>query len=411
MVTCPSCSATLQIPAGPDDPGSSAPVRRQEPAGRRGWVEADHANVSIWVSLGIGAAITLFVGGGLSLFKSSYVGNVFTSGGLVNWAELLLFGWGVGIVILKSQKAKMQRNAMLLDVLPEELGAEINPQNVGSFIDHVYRLPVRLRDSFMTNRIRKGLEFFESRPHNQDVATLMASQSDIDASRIQGSYSLVKVFLWAIPILGFIGTVLGLSLAIGGLELGEAGDMDALMASLNNVIGGLGTAFNTTLYGLFLSLVLSFPVAAMQKREEDVLNAIDAFCNENLLTRINDGHGLGGGDGIGALDSIGKAVASAQREFLADLNTLSATVLENAGALERRAGEHQARIEEEFGHLVKKVGQETSHSVDESAKSVTRYVVALETGIRRLNEALESLSKEQVVIHQVKRKGWFGKGD
>ena len=54
----------------------------------------------------------------------------------------------------------------MLDVLPWEMGAEINANNVGSFIDQLYKLPMRLRDSMMVNRIRKGLELFEVRQNN-----------------------------------------------------------------------------------------------------------------------------------------------------------------------------------------------------------------------------------------------------
>jgi len=393
-----------------DEPeGYEAPAAPE----RQGWIESDHANVNPFLAAGIGALLFLFLFGLLWALKDSdnFLAAVFfsgKSGTVVNACELFLFSWAFGILGLKMKKVGHQKNAMLLDVLPSDIAPEINRSNVGDFIDHVYNLPHRLRDSTMVTRIRKGLEFFETRQNNSEVANLMTAQSDIDASRIQGSYSILKVFLWAVPILGFIGTVLGLSESIAGFGEIDASDTEALTETIGNVTSGLGTAFNTTLLGLVLSVFMAFPIAAVQKTEEDALNVIDAYCNGNLLVRLNDGASLAGGDELGALDSIGTAIASAQKEFLVDLNELSKLVKANAEGLEKRAGEHQVKVEENFTNLVKTLQQDTSHAVEESAKSVTRYVSGLDTGIRRLNEVLESLGEKQVVVQQVKKKGWFG---
>jgi len=415
-VRCPGCNAKLQVPAGAEEqapppaedaaPTSSAASSTAAPQ-RQGWVESDHANVNIWMGLGFGAMIMALVVGCLYPLRETGIGRVFFVGGsgfVVNLCELLFFSWAIGIIILKYQAAHRQRDALLLDLLPQDFGKDIDPQNVGTFIDYVYELPHRIRDSFMVNRIRKALEFFERRPNNGETAFLMQAQSDIDNNRIAGSYSLLKVFLWAIPILGFIGTVLGLSESIAGL--GEV-DPDKLKEAIGGVTAGLGTAFNTTLLGLVLAILLSFPIAAMQKIEEDNLTVIDAYCNENLLTRLSDGAGLGGGDAVGAADSIAKAVSSSQREFLADLNELSATVQGQARKLEERADTHQQKVEEEFSAAVTKVARDTSDALKNSTESSSKYLSALDEGIRSLNKVLGELGEKGVVVQQVKKKGWF----
>ena len=95
----------------------------------------------------------------------------------------------VAFLILKLLKIRHQQSALRLDVLPMEIAREITKQNVGSFIQHVYALPVKLRDSMMVNRIRKALELFETRQVNSEVSTMMGNQSNIDGSRIGGSDS------------------------------------------------------------------------------------------------------------------------------------------------------------------------------------------------------------------------------
>jgi MotA/TolQ/ExbB proton channel family len=317
----------------------------------------------------------------------------------------------MAICFLKWKKLKHQREALLLDVLPMELGKDINAQNVGRFIDHLYRLPVHLRDSLMVNRIRKALEFFEVRQNVGHVSAMMTAQSAIDGSRIMGSYIIVRAFLWAIPLLGFIGTVIGLSHAISGMSFGGVEDIDAIMGSINNVTSGLGTAFDATLLGLVYAVFLNFPMNSLAKHEEETLNEIDAFCNEVLLPRLNDGSGAAGGD-LGAVgDSVVKAIAGAQKEFLTDLNELSGRLLEYTDNMDRRIEIHQQAAITQFVTNMTAMRTEVENNVNQSVNTVGQYLGGLQSGIEGLNAVLEKLGEKQVVIQQVKKKGWFSRGE
>ena len=74
------------------------------------------------------------------------------------------------------------------------------------------------------------------------------NDADLFELAVQQSYSLPKVLLWAIPLLGFIGTVLGMSNAVGSFDevLGNADNVEGLKNGLTQVTSGLGTAFDTT---------------------------------------------------------------------------------------------------------------------------------------------------------------------
>jgi len=223
-------------------------------------------------------------------FYKFYFGELFLKRGWVPFAEVFLMCWAFAILVLKYRKIARQKEALLFDVLPNELGEDITPQNVERFIDHVRSLPARPGESFLITRVLRALEHFSIRKSNPEVANLLSSQSDIDAAAVESSYTLLKVFIWAIPILGFIGTVIGISLAVGSFSgaLERAQDLAVLKQSLGNVTSGLSTAFDTTLIALVMSILIMFPTSAMQKTEEDVLNSIDEYCNENLLKRLKD---------------------------------------------------------------------------------------------------------------------------
>ncbi|MCE2695191.1 MAG: MotA/TolQ/ExbB proton channel family protein, partial [Verrucomicrobiaceae bacterium] len=338
-----------------------------------------------------------------------FVASLFFKHMAVSFMNTLFFTWSMSILYLKWQKLNHQRKALLLDVLPWELGAEINRDNVGSFIDNLYKLPHRLRDSMMVNRMRKALELFEVKQNVGDVTNMLSSQSDIDGMRIGGSYALLKAFLWAIPILGFIGTVIGLSHAIGGMNFGNMTDLKQVTATLGEVTGGLGTAFDATLLGLVLAMTLNFPLNTMMKSEDDCLTDIDAFCNEVLLPRLNDGGSIAGGDTNGIMETLVKAVANSQKEFLVDLNSLSKQIKEQADNLDKRAAAHQQRVDAEFAMALNRMRDDMTNAVKDSVKTTTDYTRALASGIQSLNTLLSELGGKHIMIHQVKKKGWFSR--
>ncbi|MFN0080850.1 MAG: MotA/TolQ/ExbB proton channel family protein [Prosthecobacter sp.] len=455
-VRCPGCNTKLSIPAttAPPPPtglpapsglptpsniapppdndafgaeyehGESAPPPAAAPpptpqGERGGWEETDPTNPNSLLSFSIGFVLFLTWVGILYPFNApegtspadytgmQFVASLFYKHMLVSFTNTLFFTWSMAIIYLKFQKLRHQREALLLDVLPWEMGAEVNRDNVGQFIDNLYKLPRRLRDSMMVNRIRKALELFEVKQNVGDVTNMLSSNSDIDSMRIGGSYSLLKAFLWAIPILGFIGTVIGLSHAIGGMNFGNMTDLSQVTSTLGKVTGGLGTAFDATLLGLVLAMTLNFPLNAMMKSEDDNLNNIDSFCNEVLLPRLNDGGSIAGGDTAGIMDTLVKAVANAQKDFLVDLNALSKQVKEQADNLDKRAAAHQERVDTEFATALNRMRDDMTNAVKDSVKTTTDYTRALASGIQSLNTLLSELGGKQILIHQVKKKGWF----
>jgi MotA/TolQ/ExbB proton channel family len=416
-VNCPGCGGRLQIPRDlPKAVGAGLGLGAQRQRG--GWPETDPANVNNWLALGYGMGAMALTVGLLYLIKDSFFGQVFFTGGWVNYAEFILFFWGLGILFLKNRKTKKQMDALLLDVLPNKIGTQINPVNVAQFIDHLYRLPERLRDSMMINRIRKGLEFFEARTSNGEVAAMLEAQSTVDANRIAGSYALLKVFLWAIPILGFIGTVLGLSFAMAGFGATDLSDMTALKGAVGAITGGLATAFNTTLLGLLLSMALIFPMSTMQTREENCLNEIDAFCNEQVLPRLNDGAASDASvskliENPAAFAQMLANFVEGQQRLANELATVTAAVLQAATQLEERAQQHQLRVEQNFSEAIATLTLQTGESVNASVRTVEQYIGGLATGIETLNKVLAAFGERQVVLNVPPKRGWrlFGKKD
>lgn len=465
-LSCPSCGKSFKVPSPPA--GGFTPDTATNRVTREGWEETDPSNPNFIKGLSIGAG--LLVIWYLLLFPfvakesvphaeystMNFIASLFYGHLAVSILNTLFFFWAMAIVYLKIGMLKRQKAALLLDVLPVQLGQEITQQNVGIFIDHLYSLPEKLRDSMMVNRIRKALEFFEIRQNSGDVREMMTSQSEIDAARITGSFVLLKAFLWAIPLLGFIGTVIGLSSAIGGMNFSNVSDVSKVVEAINNVTAGLGTAFDATLLGLVLAMTLNFPLNSLLKQEDDNLSNIDAFCNEVLLPRLVDSHSEGESHAAGPSisdASLVEAFRNSQRDFLARLEQLSEAMGQQALSLDQKmidfqstvcrelitrademraeslqatqqavseslgkVGEYIAGVETGFNTFNKSLlvisQQQISRAdknIEDSLANAAKHITALESGINSLNTVLKELGGKQIVINVTKKKGWFSR--
>ena len=408
QVQCPACQNRFQIPEATTPPAGSA---NQKPA-RTGWEEKDHANVNFGKSLLIGAGLTVLYMLLMVPFKDTRLGGLFLDRGWVNYAETFLFFWGIVILFMKWKKIQHQSQATLLNLFPSHIGEEIKSSNVGAFIDNIYSVPLTMRDSIIVNRLRKALELFESRVDNGEVTSFLGTQSDLDANRSMGSYSLIKVFLWAIPILGFIGTVMGLSVAVGSLAMGDTADPEALKASINSLTGGLGVAFDTTLLGLILSILLSFPLAAVQKREDETLTIIDAFCTEKLLPKLNDSRHPGTDALLEQAESIPQLVASlarAHETFLDNLNESTRQMSQAGEALKTSLDSNQSTMEASFTEAVTKLSDSSSEIFLQSHMNLNRAFESIASGIESINRSLRDLGEKQIPNEAKKKRGFFSK--
>lgn len=105
-------------------------------------------------------------------------------------------------------------------------------------------------------------------------------QTEIEGARSAGRYTLMRLFVWAMPILGFIGTVLGIGLAVGEFSsflTGDIEELETVKRELSKVSTGLSFAFDTTLLGLAGSLIGMIVVSGVQALDEGLLGRTEGF--------------------------------------------------------------------------------------------------------------------------------------
>lgn len=415
LVQCPACNNRVKVPgeAGASSAGGAAAGggRRRR---RSAYQWGDRSSIPAWAGALIALGFTVVWYLAVYPFEDTYFGELFYARGPVPYALVFLTGWAWTIIAVKFYALRRQQAALIFDALPMGIAEDITRTTVEAFLNHVDRLPLRLQDCLLVMRVRRGLEHFLVRQNNQEVADLMSSQSDIDANAIQSSYTMVKVFIWAIPILGFIGTVMGISEAIGAFSgsLDKAEDVQFLVDSINRVTGGLGVAFDTTLVALVLSLLVSFPSSGMQKAEEEFLNRVDEYCNENLLKRLDDGSGGLGeikteGDVVRAMATVVGQMGELHREQVEQVRQTGEALREQLAAMGERAQEHGAAVDAHLGQALELmrqgIGERAAESIRQTEGTMAGHLGALAEGVRRLNDALRDLGERRIVVRQLRR--------
>ena len=196
--------------------------------------------------------------------------------------------WAIAILFLKTQGIVFEKSALGVDLLAQEGEEVIRADNVHLFSAHLGKLPRRLHSSILFRRISRALEYFRSTGSPKGVSDYLNSQAELDVSASESSYTMVKVLIWAIPILGFIGTVSGIGEAVNSfaVSVDTAKEVETIRDSLGGVTSGLGTAFETTLVALIISILLMLPANWLEKTEDDLLTAVGSYSNEEFLWRL-----------------------------------------------------------------------------------------------------------------------------
>jgi hypothetical protein len=198
----------------------------------------------------------------------------------VEYAEVLLFCAAVGLLTVKLVQAFGERIACRQEPLPPWDGRPQPVSEAGTLLATLQKLPARRRDSALGKRAAETLGFLCSRGSAVELDDHLRDLTDGDADARENSYGLVKFITWAIPILGFLGTVLGITEAIAGVN------PEVLEKNLNAVTDGLATAFDTTAVALALTMVVMFYSFVVDKLEQGVARLVDDYAARQLAHRF-----------------------------------------------------------------------------------------------------------------------------
>jgi hypothetical protein len=207
--------------------------------------------------------------------------------------------WAGLILIFRYLEVRRQRAAFSEELLPTEEGARILPEDARPLVRKVDQVIARRGPSILANMIRLGLNKYAISKTGADVAEVVRTQAEVEQSRHVATMNTANYLVWAIPAVGFLGTVRGLAAALIAPPRAEpppGQTMDEIVTDtlrhnesyISQVTSHLGSAFDCTFVALALSLVVMYLLHAIQRAEETLVIDCQNYCQEHLLLRLYD---------------------------------------------------------------------------------------------------------------------------
>ncbi len=195
----------------------------------------------------------------------------------------LAFFAGLGELSIRWHAGRIEESQLKREYLPTDRSTVLRP---GDDMTPIFK---KVRNSryrevcFLPRLIERCVLNFNL-SHSVDQANaLLNSSLELFLHELDLRYNIIRYITWLIPSLGFIGTVVGIMLA-----LNFAGDRANVESPemLYEVTQRLGVAFSTTLLALVMASILVFLQNIIQGREENTLNRAGQYCLDNLINRL-----------------------------------------------------------------------------------------------------------------------------
>ena len=203
----------------------------------------------------------------------------------VSFVATCLFFVGMSALLLKLLQVFAEHRALArigLSESPPACGQPIG--ECGRLLDALDQLPNGVRNSYLGNRLYQALEHVERQGSAAGLEDELKYLADVDAARQQEGYALVRIITWATPMLGFLGTVAGITQALGDLNPQELAT--SIQTAMDGLLAGLYVAFDTTAQGLSLSMTLMFVQFLVDRMETQLLTAVETRAVEELAGRF-----------------------------------------------------------------------------------------------------------------------------
>jgi biopolymer transport protein ExbB/TolQ len=191
----------------------------------------------------------------------------------------ILMFWALAIMGYKGVQILKERGLLDVDLVPVAEGMRILPEDTREFARQVQALPEDRQKMLLPRALLGALRRFSTTRSIQDVSNTTHTICESEAERLESELSMVRYISWAIPSIGFIGTVRGIGEALAQADKAVQGDIAGVTQSL-------GIAFNSTFIALLISIFLMFLVHQLQLLQERLVFDSENYCDDKLIRHL-----------------------------------------------------------------------------------------------------------------------------
>jgi biopolymer transport protein ExbB/TolQ len=192
----------------------------------------------------------------------------------------ILMLWALAILGYKTVETARQSRQLELDLvgLPEGTAVTIESAQQASALIRK-RLPEKSHDYLLPRVMLGAMDRFAATKSVQDASSVMHAICDEEGERADSNLSIIRYIAWAIPSVGFIGTVRGIGNALAQAQKAVEGD-------ITGVTDSLGVAFNSTFVALLISIFLMFLIHQLQAMQEHLVLDTRRYCDDWFVRRL-----------------------------------------------------------------------------------------------------------------------------
>lgn len=206
---------------------------------------------------------------------------------------LSLFVWGIMILVYKFIMVHTEAKT-LTRFAPdsEDTQAEIDllcgarnisrerAETLSQAIDQKSESP-DLKNKLLPYVMARGLERYHMTGNVPEATETIMGRLEVASEQQESELSMLRYLVWAIPSIGFIGTVRGIGVALHRAD-------EALQGDISGVTNALGVAFNSTLVALIISIILMLLIHLLQGSQEGLILRLQTFCREQIIDKLFD---------------------------------------------------------------------------------------------------------------------------
>jgi chemotaxis protein MotA len=199
--------------------------------------------------------------------------------GLIQATTFFLFLFGMFELGWLNNCLSYEKDAYKLRLLPEKENWVLSSDDINQLKLNVQKTE-ESKKFYLTDLVKKCCTKYRLSKDSSEVLSLANAQIKLYQENMESEQSFIRYVVWAIPSVGFIGTVWGIATSLNYAK--EA----ATEAGIENVTAALAVAFDTTLVALVLSIFLMYAMHAFQKKQDAFFSNMNNYIIENLINRF-----------------------------------------------------------------------------------------------------------------------------
>jgi len=194
-------------------------------------------------------------------------------------ACFILLIWALAIMGYKGRRTLQEQTMLERNLIDIPEGTSVLPEDARVYSRELESLPAQEQDFLLPRTLLSALQRFATTGSIQAVSDTIKEQSEVESDRLDSELSMVRYIAWAIPSIGFIGTVRGIGDALGQAYKAVEGDISGVTVSL-------GVAFNSTFVALVLSIIIMFCLHQLQLAQERLVLDSQRYSDKKLLRHL-----------------------------------------------------------------------------------------------------------------------------